>query len=313
MRAERHVMTNYWKILRDSAQRFADEQAPTHSAALAYAMVFSLPPMLLIILWATNLFYKAQLVQEAIFTEFGAMIGPEGAAQLMATLDGLNIEEPTWWGTAIAAITLSFTASTVLVSGQKALNSIFRIETKKAAGLGIWRVLRDKIVSFAMLVTVAFILSVTLVLDAIVALTGEFAAQMIGAKSSWLTVIEFALVDVAGMTLLLAMLFRYLPDDQMEWRDTWFGALLTAILLAIGKAVIGIFIGQSQAATLYDAAGGILVFMLWVYYAAAIFLFGASFTVCQAEFLAADSGDAGHIPATGASLSENRSARTSKE
>ena len=306
-------VTNYLKILRDSVQRFADEQAPTHSAALAYAMVFSLPPMLLIILWATNLFYKAQLVQEAIFSEFGALIGPEGAAQLMATLDGLNIEEPTWWGTAIAAVTLLFTASTVLVSGQKALNSIFRVETKKPPGLGIRRVLRDKIVSFAMLVTIAFILSVTLVLDAIVALFGEFAAQMIGAKSSWLTVIEFALVDVAGMTLLLAMLFRYLPDEQLEWRDTWFGALLTAILLAIGKAVIGIFIGQSQAATLYDAAGGILVFMLWVYYAAAIFLFGASFTACRAEFAAADSGEAGPVQATGAPLNENRSANTPKE
>lgn len=306
-------LTDYWKILRESAQRFADEQAPTHSAALAYAMVFSLPPMLLIILWATNLFYKAQLVQEAIFSEFGAMIGPEGAAQLMATLDGLNIEEPTWWGTAIAAITLLFTASTVLVSGQRALNSIFRIETKKPAGLGIRRVLRDKIVSFAMLVTIGFILSVTLVLDAIVAMAGEFAAQLIGTESSWLTVIEFALVDVAGMTLLLAMLFRYLPDDQMEWRDTWFGALLTAVLLAAGKSIIGIFIGQSQAATLYDAAGSILVFMLWVYYAAAIFLFGASFTVCRAEFLAANSGEAGRIPATGASPSENQSANTSKE
>jgi len=306
-------LTDYWKILRESAQRFADAQAPTHSAALAYAMVFSLPPMLLIILWATNLFYKAQLVQEAIFSEFGAMIGPEGAAQLMATLDGLNIEEPTWWGTAIAAITLLFTASTVLVSGQRALNSIFRIETKKPAGLGIRRVLRDKIVSFAMLVTIGFILSVTLVLDAIVAMAGEFAAQLIGTESSWLTVIEFALVDVAGMTLLLAMLFRYLPDDQMEWRDTWFGALLTAVLLAAGKSIIGIFIGQSQAATLYDAAGSILVFMLWVYYAAAIFLFGASFTVCRAEFLAANSGEAGRIPATGASPSENQSANTSKE
>lgn len=306
-------LTDYWKILRESAQRFADEQAPTHSAALAYSMVFSLPPMLLIILWATNLFYKAQLVQDAIFTEFGAMIGPEGAAQLMATLDGLNIEEPTWWGTAIAAITLLFTASTVLVSGQRALNSIFRIETKKPAGLGIRRVLRDNIVSFAMLVTIGFILSVTLVFDAIVTLFGEFAAQQIGAHSSCLTVIEFALVDVAGMTLLLAMLFRYLPDEQMEWKDTWFGAILTAVLQATGKSVIGVFIGQSQAATLYDAAGGILVFMLWLYYAAAIFLFGASVTVCRAEFLAADSGEAGRIPATGAPPSENRSARTPKE
>ena len=141
---------------------------------------------------------------------------------------------------------------------------------------------RDKIVSLAMLVTVALILSVSLMLDATAALIGELAAQKIGMPLSWLTVVDFALIDVAGTTLLFAMLFRYLPDKQMSWSDTWFGALLTAILLAAGKSVIGIVIGSSQTATLYDAAGSILVIMLWVYYASAIFLFGASFTACRA-------------------------------
>ena len=152
----------------------------------------------------------------------------------MATLEGLDIEKPTWWASAIAAVALLATASSVLVSGQKALNRIFRVATIKPQGLGIWRMVRDKIVSLAMLVTVALILSVSLMLDATAALIGELAAHKIGMPLSWLTVVDFALIDVAGTTLLFAMLFRYLPDKQMSWSDTWFGALLTAILLAAG-------------------------------------------------------------------------------
>ena len=293
MKSEEKRPRFYSNVLKESVARWTDEDAPTHSAAIAYSMVFSLPPMLVIILWAAEVFYKQARVREAVFTEIGALVGTDGAQQLMATLEGLDIEKPTWWASAIAAVALLGTASSVLVSGQKALNLIFRVATIKPQGLGIWRMVRDRVVSLAMLVTVALILSVSLMLDATAALIGELAAQKIGMPLSWLTVVDFALIDVAGTTLLFAMLFRYLPDKQMSWSDTWFGALLTAILLAAGKSVIGFIIGSSQTATLYDAAGSILVIMLWVYYASAIFLFGASFTACRAERLAAGGEDAG--------------------
>ena len=232
MKSEEKRPRFYSKVLKESVARWTDEDAPTHSAAIAYSMIFSLPPMLVIILWAADVFYRQERVREAIFSEIGALVGADGAQQLMATLDGLDIEKPTLWASALAAVALLATASSVLVSGQKALNRIFRVATIKPQGLGIWRRVRDKIVSLAMLVTVALILSVSLMLDATAALIGELAAQKIGMPLSWLTVVDFALIDVAGTTLLFAMLFRYLPDKQMSWSDTWFGALLTAILLA---------------------------------------------------------------------------------
>lgn len=270
-------------MLTASFQRFSDEQAPVHSAAIAYSMVFSLPPILLIILWAAGLISKESPVRNAIAGELGALVGASGAQEMMATMEGLVIEEPTWWATAIAAAALVFTASTVLVAGQGALNRIFRIKIDKPTGLGVLKAVRDKLISFAMLVIIALLLSVSLVMDAMVALFGEFLADRLGSLSSWVTVIDFALIDLGAMTLLFALLFRYLPDAKIDWSDVWFGAILTAILFAIGKTGIGFVVGQSQIASLYDAAGSVLVFMLWVYYASGIMLFGACVTAIRAE------------------------------
>jgi len=276
----------YWKVLRASIARFAKEDAPTHSAAMSYAMVFSLPPMLLIILWVTGFFFEEVLVQEAVFSEIGALVGEEGARQLLVTLEGFDIQKPTWWATAVAAVTLLFTASTVLVSGQNALNRIFGVKATDSGGLGLSKMLFDRLVSFAMLVTVAFILSVSLIAKALIRLFGTFLSKWSGELSSWLTVFDSALLNYGAMTLLFVLLFRYLPDVQMKWRDTFFGGLLTAGLFALGKSLIGSLIGNSEVANLYDAAGSILVLMLWVYYASAIFLFGATFTWTRADLLA---------------------------
>ena len=275
-----------WRdMLTASFQRFSDEQAPVHSAAIAYSMVFSLPPILLIILWTAGLISKESPVRDAIAGELGALVGTAGAQEIMASIQGLVIEEPTWWATTIAAATLLFTASTVLVAGQGALNRIFRVKIDKPKGLGVFRAVRDKLVSFAMLTTIALLLSVSLVLDATAALFGEYLADRIGALSSWVTIIDVALIDLGAMAMLFAMLFRYLPDAQLDWNQVWFGALLTAGLFAVGKTGIGFVVGQSRIASLYDAAGSILVFMLWVYYASGITLFGACVTAVRAGSL----------------------------
>jgi membrane protein len=275
-----------WRVLRASVARFAEKDAPTHSAAISYAMVFSLPPMLLIVLWAAGLVYQEVLVREAVFSEMGALVGEEGARQLLATLEGLDIQKPTWWATAVAAGTLLFTASTVLVSGQNALNRIFGVEAAASAGLGLSKMLFDRLFSFAMLVTFAFILSVSLVGSALIHMFGTFLSEWSEELSSWLTVFDSALLNYGAMTLVFVLLFRYLPDVQMKWRDTFFGGLLTAGLFALGKSLIGFLIGKSEVADLYDAAGSVLVLMLWVYYASAIFLFGATFTWTRADILA---------------------------
>ncbi|MGB5421945.1 MAG: YihY/virulence factor BrkB family protein, partial [Desulfobacterales bacterium] len=137
----------------------------------------------------------------------------------------------------------------------------------------------------AMLVSISFILLVSLVMNAIITEIGRQLSQWIGKLAVYLMVFDAMLLDLGATTVLFAMYFRYLPDAKIKWQDTWFGALLTAVVFTGGKYLIAIFIGNSEVADLYDAAGSILVLMLWVYYASAIFLFGATFTFTRAELM----------------------------
>jgi len=272
-----------WKILKESIFRFLDKDAFTHSAALAYFTVFSLPPVLLIILWGAGLFYQDAKMSEAIFSEVANLVGNEGAQQLMTTIGGLSIEKPTIWATVIAVVVMLFTASTVMVAGQNALNRLLGYEANPEPAQVLWEMLRDRFLSVAMLLTIAFIMSVSLVLNALVVLMGGVLENWSPSVAYWVTILDHVLVDLVVMSALFTLMFRYLPDVRLKWRETWFAAVLTAILFMTGQHLIGYIIGQSDAANYYDAAGSVLVLMLWVYYSSAIFLFGAIFTKVRSE------------------------------
>ena len=274
-----------WKVLKESIVRFLAGDALTHSAALAYFMVFSLPPILLIILWGAGLFYQDAKMSEAIFSEVANLVGAEGAQQIMATLGGLSIEKPSLWATVVAAVVMLFTASTVLVAGQNALNRLFGYEVEQAPAEALWKMLRDRFLSLAMLLTIAFILTVSLGLNALVAVLGSALENWDSSVAKVVTLLDNALVELVMTSALFTVMFRYLPDIRLKWRETWFAAVLTAILFMAGQYLIGYIIGQSDAASYYDAAGSILVLMLWVYYASAIFLFGAVFSRVRSELL----------------------------
>ena len=283
----------YWEVLRESIAKYLDEDLPAHAAALAFYTIFSLPSMLFIVLWTAARFYKEVAVREAIFTEIGALVGQEGVQQLMATLEKLDIQEPTWWATVVGIGILLFTATTVLVTMHNTLNRIFEVNAADTEGLGIWKMVRDRLVSFTLVVTIAFILLVSLVMDAMITALGMFVVKWAGESATFMIEFDSILLDVGGTTTLFALFFRYLPDVKLTWKDTWFGAFVTAGLFTGGKYLIGIIIGNSTAADLYDAAGSVLVLMLWVYYASAIFLFGATFTFTRARLM---SGGRNELP-----------------
>lgn len=279
------LLSFYWKVLKNTVERFLAKSALTLSAALSYYTIFSLPPMLLIILETTSRFYDRQEVQQAIFNEIGDLVGQSGARQLMATLDRLNIFETTWWATAVGIIVLVFTATTVFVTMQNALNRIFGVRAGQLKGFGIFKMLRDRILSFALILSMAFILLVSLIVDALLTSFGDYLKEWIGAFSTLMVIITSFALPIVVISLLFALLFKFLPDARLRWRDTWFGALLTAVLFALGQYLISFYIGNSQMASLYDAAGSLLVVMLWVYYTSAIFLFGPTFTYVRAKLL----------------------------
>jgi membrane protein len=279
----RKVLRFYKRVLEEAVAKFFKEDALTRSAALSYYMIFSLPSILLIILWTAARFSRDVAVREAVFSEIGGLVGKEGAEQLSATIEGLNIHEPTWWATVVGIGVLLFTATTVLVTMKDALNRIFEVEAADGAGLGLWEMLCARVISAAVLVTISFILLVSLVVDALISTLSGFVVQWIGGLTSYLMAFDSILLRMGATTALFALFLRYLPDVRLEWKNIWFGALVTTGLFAAGKYLIGFLIGNSSAADLYEAAGSLLVLMLWVYYGSAIFLFGASFTFTRAK------------------------------
>ena len=272
-------------VLKAAIGRFVDADMPTQSAALAYYMVFSLPPMLLIVLWTGELLYKEVEIRDAVFAEIAVLVGEEGARQLMGTIEGLNIEHPTLLATLVGIAVLLFTASTALVTIQNALKRLFEVPPADTVGKGIWQFIRHRLVSFAMLIIISLILSVSLVFDAAITAFDLSLAAWLGRFSHVLVIIDSFLIDLLSMTVLFAIVFRYLPDARLKWRDIWIGALLTAALFSFGQYLIGYLIGRNEIASLYDAAGSILVLMLWVFYASAILFLGASFTFSRVKVL----------------------------
>jgi len=278
-------MRFYKRVVGEAVSRFLKEDALTQSAALAYYMIFSLPSILMIILWTAARFYREVAVREAIFSEIAGLVGKKGAGQLSATIEGLNIHAPTWWATLAGIGLLLVTATTVLVTMQTALNRLFEVEATDEEGLGIWKMLYGRLVSTAMLGTISFILLVSLVADTLLSALAGFVSPWIGEWETYVIGFDAMLLRVAASTALFVMILRYLPDIRLRWRDICFGALVTTGLFAAGKNLIGLLIGNSSTAGLYEAAGSVLVLMLWVYYGSAVFLFGASFTFTRAKLL----------------------------
>jgi membrane protein len=166
-----------------------------------------------------------------------------------------------------------------------AFNKMIPHQTDDSVSRSIWKLLRIRFIAFALLISISFILLVSMVIHALITKLGNQLVQWFGEVAEFIVAFDFILLELGTIALLFGLYFRYLPDTRLKWRDIWLGAVLTAGLLVLGKSLIGYFISKSTVADLYDAAGSILVMMLWVYYSSAILLWGATFTFTRAETL----------------------------
>jgi len=280
----------YRKVLKNSVKSFDEQDVLTQAAALAYYMIFSLPPMLLVIFWTAGFLHDDGIVREAVFDEFGKLIGEIGSNQLKTTIEGLITINPTWWETFIGIVALFIMVSTVFVTIQRSLNRIFEINVARSVSESIWHMIRYRLLSISMLAIIGFILTLSLVINAFFNGFIELFKVWIGDYTIWFVLFDYIVLNFIGLTVLFAVMFRYMPDTRLKWRKTLFGATFTAILFIIGKWLISMFIGKSQAANFYGAAGGLLVLMLWIYYISIIFLTGAIITQSRAKLLNAENG-----------------------
>lgn len=273
-------LTTVWEILRDTVNHFIEDDLFTNAAALAYYTIFSLPPMLLIVTYFATHFYDRETIETRIFNEISKLVGEDGANQLLATMQRVGAFDDTWWSTIVGVGVLVFTATTVFVTIQNTLNRIFRVKPKPKRG---WlKMIFNRIISFALLLGIAFILLVSLVISAVISALSDRLANFFPDFAVYVANVASFVLPLVIITLLFGLFFKYLPDVRLRWRDTLAGALFTAILFSVGKYGIGFYVGTSNVGNLYDAAGSLLVILVWVFYASLIFLLGAEFTYVYA-------------------------------
>ena len=248
-------------------------------AALAYYSIFSFGPLLVISTAIAGLAFGADAARGEIATQVEGLLGPDGAQGLQALLAAANRPYQGVLATAFGVGTLVFAAVGVVAQLKEALNTVWEVEVPKGGG-GLWRTVRGYLVSLAGVLSLGFLLLISLILTAALAAFGKFAApyfpeagpQIIGSFASF-----------CFTTILFAMMFKWLPDTNVDWRDVWLGAALTAALFEIGKFLIGLYVGKQALESTYGAATSIVMLLIWVYYSSQIVLLGAEFTHIYAK------------------------------
>lgn len=251
------------------------------AAALAYYAVFSLAPFLYIIINLLGLIFEKQRARTAVFNSLAELIGENGAAQLQSTLFNMGITDAGWFKNFLGLAILLFTATTIFVTIQNGLNYIFRVKSKPNAG--ILKFFQTRLAAFGIIIGIAFIAIFSLVINGLVSLFAELIIQAVPILESSLNALNSFVIPYLVSVFLFLIIFRYLPDASARWRDLIIGALFTGLLFALGRYIIGFYIGRSNVANIYDAAGSLMVIFVWMYYSSLIFYIGAIFTVLFAE------------------------------
>ena len=263
-------MGTAWALIKRSAIEWSADNCLELGAALAYYTVFSLAPVLVIVIAVAGAMFGEEAAQGEIVGQMRSLVGEQGATAIQSLIQSAGRPGAGARATAIGLLVLLFGSTSAFSQLQSALNRIWDVPTRKHAG--IWDMVRDRFLSFAAVLGTGFLLSVSLVVSAGVAAVGRFVpfGELLG------------LADIIGSmlvhTLLFAMIFKVLPDAVIQWRDVWVGATVTAALFVIGKFVIGVYLGRSDLGAAYGAAGWVILVLAWVYYSAQIVLFGAEFT-----------------------------------
>lgn len=281
-------------IVKEAFADWKDDNAPRLGAALAYYTVFSLAPLLVIAIAIAGLAFGHEAAQGRIVAEIQGLIGKAGAEAVQGMLESARKPSSSVWAAILGTVTLILGASGAFTELRGALNVVWEAPPKP--GGGIWGAIRDRLLSFTMVVVLGFLLLVSLAMSAGLAAVHGFSVGLWpGAKV--LLEIANAAFSFGVVTVLFAAIFKLLPDTKIAWRDVWAGAATTAALFTVGKTLIGLYLGKSSIASAYGAAASLAIILAWVYYAAQILFFGAELTQVYAHRHGSRRENAGAAPA----------------
>jgi membrane protein len=269
---------SWLEMIKMTFRDWSEDKAPRLGAALAYYTVFSLAPLMIIVLAIAGLLFDADTVRSQINQQLG--LGEKGGEGLAMLIEGAEDRDSGIVATILGIAALLFGATGVFIQLKDALNTIWEVEPKP--GGGIWAFVKDRILSFAMVLAIGFLLLVLLVVSAALQAVQKYVGEVLP-MPGWVAHILDIVVSIGGVTVLFALMFKYLPDVKIGWRDVWLGAVVTALLFTLGKFLLGLYLGRASAASAYGAAGTIVIILLWAYYSAQILFFGAEFTQVYAK------------------------------
>jgi membrane protein len=262
-----------WKLLKRAVMGWIDDRATRLAASLSFFTMLSLGPLLLITLHLVGLILGPEAAAGQLEFYFAQVVGPSGAEVLEDVIAAAGKNETGGFiATAVSLGILIFSASYVFAELQDAMNTVWDVPTPE--GWAVWRMIRNRLMAFAMVLSLAFLLLVSLVISALLAALAAFVMPEPGRIGQAVNFI----VTLGVTSSVFAALFRFIPDAPIRWRDVWPGAVLTAALFTLGQHVVGLYLGQATVVSLFGAAGSLVALLLWVYYTAMIVFFGAEFT-----------------------------------
>jgi membrane protein len=279
-----NLIKNLPNLFKLTYQGWKEDKASRLAAALAYYTIFSLAPMLVIVIAVAGLIWQREAVQESVMSQIGGLAGSQGAEFVSGLLDSASNPAEGIVATIIGIVTLLFGALGVFNELHNALNTVWEVKEEKVEGVWntIKKVVIDRFLSFTMILGIGFMLLVSLVISAGITASEEMLASVLPFHEFILQVINLV-VSIGVITVFFALIFKILPDAEIAWQDVWVGAFITALLFSLGKTLIGLYLGSSAIASSFGAAGSLVLLLVWIYYSAQILFFGAEFTQVYAN------------------------------
>ncbi|HRO48490.1 YihY/virulence factor BrkB family protein [Agriterribacter sp.] len=265
-----------WKITKQTFSDFIDNKVLKLSAALAYYTIFSLPGLIIVVIWISDIFYGDKAVEGTVYGQIAGLVGRDAALQIQQTIRNATLSYETGFATTIGIATLIFGATSIFGEIQDSINAIWRLKAKPRKG---WvKLIVNRLLSFSLIITLGFLLLVSLIINAVMDAFINKLTVIFPHTEVIIAYVFNVLLSFAITSFLFGLIFKVLPDAKIEWRHVRAGAFTTALLFMIGKLGISYYLGHNRLTSAYGAAGSVIVILLWVYYSATILYFGAVFT-----------------------------------
>lgn len=269
---------NIFKIIKNSVLNFGSNRPIDLAGTTAYFAIFSIVPIIIIIISVFGLLAGEASISDKLFNELNILMGTSSAALLKDAIENYQISENSNIATIIGLVFFLVSATTLFSSLQNSINYIWRVQVKADIRTNLFKLVKDRVLSFGMILSLGFILLVSLVIDASIAILKEFLSTYFSPKLVVLAQLTNVTLTLGIITCAFAFIYRFLPDVKVKWSASWFGALFTAILFTLGKLLIGFVIGISNMGAVYGTAGAFIAILIWIYYASLIFYFGVELT-----------------------------------